>query len=122
MSIDITSIENSRLRQAAQAADSNDGANGYNKKLDNSEFNVFIKQASKLGVSSEEIMGIVPMDSIDQQTKKTVEELQNLENARRNLENAQRELTNRKNHYEQMLDDIDEAGTKRTLETGADLA
>ena len=79
--LDITTIQDSKLRRAAEAADSGNGKTAYNNKLDSSELSVFIKEASKTGCNTDDINDIIQNIGVaqnDKATKQTISEFNEL--------------------------------------------
>lgn len=64
MTIEIINIQNSKLRDIAQKADSQ-GENSYNEVLDENEISFFMAEAKKEGCDMNEVMEVIRKSGID---------------------------------------------------------
>ena len=71
MTVVISSIKDTKIREAAQQADSN-GKNAYNGVLDKDEVSVFVEQAEKAGCNMSEVMALAQQAGIDKTTAQNV--------------------------------------------------
>ena len=104
MSLDITRIDNSKLRKAAEQADSQ-GNKAFNGKLDASEINVFIEAAKKEGCNMSEITSVVNQIGIDKNDKTSANKMklmQEIEQLNKKIETKKEELAKREAKYNEM--------------------
>ncbi len=116
--LDISTISNTTLRQAAEAADFHDGNNGYNTKLDTSEIQVFVRQAYKNGCSEQEIISVAEQLGVKIGEKSEgadiIAEMQELSETKKRLENLKSQLVERQNTLDSMQEDYDETRPETT--------
>lgn len=121
--MNIQQISDVKLRQAAEAADSN-GENAYNNVLDSNELSVFIKQATKLGCGKNVVMDIVNQVGIDEQDKEaqeTVNELNDIVNLKDKIAARKNELAKRNYTMSDMESDLEDAKPKQSTKTGENI-
>lgn len=121
--LEISTIANSALRQAAEKADSHDGENGYNTKLEISEFSVFVKQAYKRGCSEEEIFSVAEQLGVKigekNEASEILTEMQELNKTKTRLNELKNQLDKRVASVNDMKDDYESTKTKSS--TGEDV-
>ena len=122
--LDITTIQDSKLRRAAEAADSGNGKTAYNNKLDSSELSVFIKEASKTGCNTDDINDIIQNIGVaqnDKATKQTISEFNELNKMRSTIATRENELAKRKGELQRMEDEYDKMRPKTSGKDGEDI-
>lgn len=102
MSVVISSIKDSKIKEAAQQADSN-GKNAYNGVLDKDEVSVFVEKAEKAGCNMSDVMVIAKQAGIDKTTAQNVDKSMKIAQLEKTIA-AKKKLLNEKIKQHQSME------------------
>ncbi len=101
MTVDISSIKDTKIREAARQADSN-SKNAYNGVLDKDEVSVFIEQAKKAGCNMSEVKALAQQVGMDKATAQNVNKTMKKAQLEKTITAKKKLLQEKMKQYESM--------------------